>query len=161
MTRQQIFGKSIIAVIFIIIAGGYLTFRGYKEKKDFLKKNCTISYIGQKDASGRESNGKYRYLEVDNYTGIFKIFIGQDPGDFSPTYENIDQLKAGDTITIYYDETSLQKSEYNNLLQYIDKGGNPFFIKGSSDKYLGYVIIGLGILIGILLTILKKKGKIE
>lgn len=161
MTRHQIFGKSIIAAIFIIIAGGYLTFRGYKEKNDFIHLNSIIKYIGEKDPQNQKGNGKYRYLILEDYPGVFQIFVGKESGDFSPEYENLNQLNIGDTISVYYDESFLQKSQYNNLTRFIDKGDKAIFIEGGLDKSFGYFIIGLGTLLGILLLILKKKGKIE
>src|SRR5688572_31445043 len=49
--------------------------------------------------------GKYRYLQVDGYKYPFEIFVGNESGDFKPKFEQIDNLKPGDIITVFYYET--------------------------------------------------------
>ena len=90
---------------------------------------------------------KHRYLKIDTYPYIFEIFIGKDVGDFKPKYEQIDNLKIGDKIHIYYDElidTRLEK--INRLAQFIDKDGVSFFERGTSDVTMGIFAIFLAII---------------
>lgn len=67
----------------------------------------------------------------------------------------------GDLITVYYDDRDIPANDpLNRFVQFIDKGNEPYFIKGSWDKGFAIFIGGLGIAILILVLILKKKGKI-
>jgi len=105
-------------------------------------------------------HGKYRYLEIDGYPYPFEIFVGNEPGDFKPKYERIDNLKQGDTVSIFYYETENTKNEgINRFIQFIDKDGQSFFERGNSNKLMGIAFIGLSIMLtvsGLVLWKLKK-----
>ena len=104
--------------------------------------------------------GKYRYLQVDGYKYPFEIFVGNESGDFKPKFEQIDNLKPGDIITVFYYETEHTRSEaLNRFIQFIDKKNESFFERGSSSKTLGVVLICFCVLMvagGIVLWRLKK-----
>ena len=75
--------------------------------------------------------------------------------------EKIDELKAGDTIDVFYDEDKTEDDPgINRLIQFIDKGKEPFYIKGNIYKIGGMAIVACGCLLLIGLVYLKKKGKI-
>ncbi len=149
----------------IISLGFVILTRGQKQKHDFDSITAQIISIGRSfpGASNRHE-GKMRYLQVGRYPKVFELFIGHDTGDFSPAFEKLDALKAGDIVTVYYDEEKTRAADnesVNRLAQFIDKNGKPYFTRGSKDKYGGYGAIGAGILIGLTLLVLKQKGTIE
>jgi hypothetical protein len=161
----HIFGKSMFGVATIISLGFAILNRGQKQKHDFDSITAPISSIGRTfPGAFNRHEEKMRYVQVGNYPKVFELFIGHDTGDFSPAYERLDALKAGDIVTVYYDEEKTRAGDdaiVNRLAQFIDKDGKPYYIRGSKDKYGGYGAIGAGILIGLTLIILKKKGTIE
>lgn len=157
-----IFTKSLFGVGFILLLSFSIFFRGTK-KNEFQYISGKITYLDKiyEDLPIR-NHGKYRYLSLDNYPKIFEIFIGKDFGDFKPAYENIDSLKLGDEIIIYYDEIPPNRSDsrVNSLLQFLDKKDKPYFIRGDIDKYFGSILFICGLAIGIWLMYLKNIGKI-
>lgn len=159
----QIFVKSLFGVAFIIVTASYIFFRGTKEKNEFQSIAGKITYIDKVyENLPIRNHGKYRYLGLNNYPKIFEIFIGKDFGDFKPAYENLDSLKVGEDIIVYYDEVSTQRTDnrINSLLQFLDKKDKPYFIRGNVDKYLGSMLIICGLAIGLLVIYFKKIGKI-
>jgi hypothetical protein len=107
--------------------------------------------------------GKLRYLKIGGYTKYFEVFIGKDFGDFSPAYERIDSLKTGNLLTVYYSEDQLSNKATDDELinrdaQFIDKQNQPYFIRGSKDRYGSYFFMSVGICLVVTLLILEKKG---
>jgi len=96
---------------------------------------------------------------------MFDIFVGKEKGDFGPQFEQLDKLKIGDEITVYHaDKTPLQRNRdlrLNKTVQFIDKDAEAYFIRGNKDKFGGYILGGIGLLLGITLLILKQVGKIK
>lgn len=154
-----LFSKTMTTLAGICILAGTLYFRGTKPKSKFIKQTGIITYLGKTYADlPNRHHGKYRYLLFDGYPRVLELFIGKDPGDFSPNYENLDQLRLGDTITIYYDEPLNEKTEQVNRLAYfIDKGNTAYFIMGSRDKYIAYFVWGFSLLLAVVLVALKRK----
>ena len=165
-TKQpsHLFAKLLYGVAFIIISGFVILNRGQKQKHDFDSITARINTIGRTfPGAFNRHEEKIRYLQVGKYPKAFELFIGHDPGDFSPAYEKVDALKTSDIVTVYYDEEKSRAGEntvVNRLAQFIDKDGQPYYIRGSKDKLGGYAIIGTGVLIGLTLLILKRKGTI-
>ena len=161
----HIFIKSMFGVATIIALGFVILTRGQKQKHDFDSITARIISIGRSfPGAFNRHEEKTRYVQVGNYPKVFELFIGHDPGDFSPAFEKVDALKTGDIVTVYYDEEHTRAADnetVNRLAQFIDKDGKPYFIRGNKDKYGGYGAIGAGILIGLTLLILKKKGTID
>lgn len=163
---KEIFFKSIIASIFIIGFGIYLSVRGSKPKEDFEKVTGKIDYF---DKTFQEINyrnkGKHRFIHIVDFPVVFQLFIGKETGDFSPKFEQLDQLKIGDEITVYYaSKTPFQKgndARLNKTVQFIDMRGEAYFVRGNKDKYGGYGLVAFGFLLSIILLILKSKGKIK
>ncbi|RED44154.1 hypothetical protein [Seonamhaeicola aphaedonensis] len=164
--QQPIFKKSILSCLLIIGFGIYLSIRGTKEKTEFNNVTGQIDYF---DKTFQEINyrnkGDHRFIHIVDFPLIFDVFVGQASGDFGPKFEQLDKLKLGDEITVFYDDkTPLQKSHdirFNKTVQFIDKDGEAYFIRGNKDKYGGYLAIGVGILLTITLLILKKIEKIK
>lgn len=151
-------------VVIILALGFVILTRGQKQKHEFNSITAQIISIGRTfPGAFNRHEEKTRYIQVGKYPKAFELFIGHDLGDFSPAFEKVDALKAGDIVTVYYDEEQTRAADddkVNRLAQFIDKDGQPYFIRGSKDKYGGYGIITAGILIGLTLLILKKKGTI-
>ena len=163
---KEIFFKSLVSAIVIIAFGSYLSLRGSKEKTEFESVTGRIDYF---DKTFQEINyrnkGNHRFIHIEDYPLVFDVFVGKETGDFSPEFEQLDKLKVGDEITVYHaDETPLQRNSdlrFNKTVQFIDKGGEAYFIRGSKDKYGGYALCGIGFVLGCALLFLKRTGKIK
>ena len=145
---HNIFVESSIGLAGVMIMSVFLFVRAGKEKSDFNK-------ISGEIISLEKTNTKNRLLQIENRT--FELFTGKDAGDFKPAFERIDELKPGDKITVYFDE---QDDPINRLAYFIDKGNEPYFIKGSWEKGLAYFLAGLCMAIFILLLVLKRLGQL-
>jgi hypothetical protein len=151
-----------IGVVTIIVLAFGVLLRGQKDKNEFYKATGRVTYLARtyQEYPVRHA-GKYRYLQIDGYPKVFEVFIGNEAGDFKPDFERIDQLKIGDPLLVYYDESSREDDiRINRLAQYIDKEQQPYYIRGSWDKYMGCFLMGIGVFIGIWLLYLRSKGKI-
>src|ERR687897_450937 len=96
ISPAHIFGKSMFGVLTILVLGFGILTRGQKQKHEFYQVTGSITTIGQSFANdANRHEGKMRFLQVGNYPKVFEVFIGKDPGDFSPAFEKIDALKAG------------------------------------------------------------------
>jgi hypothetical protein len=157
-TTYPVFSKGIISLIGVIILSVFLYLRADKEKTAFDKVTGHVIYFANsyENFPLRDKN-KYRYLAIDDYPKVFEIFVGKEAGDFKPKFEQIDRLKKGDEITVYFDD---QEDPINRLAYFIDRGSESIFIKGSWEKGLAYFLVGLSIGILILLVVLKRRGKI-
>lgn len=160
--QHPIFTKSLVGVITIIVLGSVILIRGTKGKTEFQTITGRITYLEKtyQELPNRH-HGKFRYLAIENYPRTFELFVGKDFGDFKPQFERIDDLRAGDNIVVYFEENSNETdARLNRLIQFIDKDGQPYFVRGSKDKTGGYSIIVIGILLGGLIFYLKKTGRI-
>lgn len=160
--QYQIFKKSIVGVITILILGSLILYRGTKEKTEFYQVTGKIVYLDKtfEELPIRHPD-KYRFLLIDKFPKVFTIFVGKDFGDFKPYFERIDDLKVGDEIVVYFDENAKETDiRLNRLIQYIDKEGTSYFIRSNKDKIGGYFFICMGIILGGLIFYLKKIGRI-
>jgi len=156
--RLKFFLGGITAGIAVAAIGIYMYVRGEKPMTEFESITGAIIYLA--DGDGSFHNPKQRYVEIEGYDKAFEIFIGMDPGDFSPKSQKIDQLKVGDVVTVYHEDTPLQRNQDPNLdkgIQYLQKDGKLYYEKGNKDKYFAYFFIPMGILIGILSYFRAKK----
>ncbi|MHC2991748.1 hypothetical protein OB13_09190 [Pontibacter sp. HJ8] len=161
---KEIFLKSLISCIIIFGFGIYMLLRSGKQKTDFESVTGQIDYIDQSFQEIKQTDGKTRFIHLVDHPVVFELFIGKDPGDFSPESEQLDSLILGDEITVYFAErTPFQKGEdarINKTVQFIDKEGEAYFTRGNKDKYGGYFFVGMGVMISILLVVLRQMGKI-
>ena len=162
-TKKPIFLNSLIGLSFASILGIFLLIRATKDKSSFEKTSGSIVLLYKENGlSTNDITSKFRYLKVNGYPKTFELFIGKGWGDFKPKFEKVDELKIGDTVTIYYDENFKTKSDpINRLAYFIDRGQEPIFIKGGWEKYLAYFIFGSIIVILFVLIIAKRKSKIS
>ena len=160
---KEIFYKLIIGCILIIGFGIYLSVRSGTEKNEFENVTGKIDYFEK--TFGNSNKRDHRFIHITDYELVFDIFIGKQTGDFSPQFEQLDNLKIGDEVTVYFaDKTPLQKNQnlsLNKTVQFIDKNGEAYFIRGNKDKYGACFFIGIGILTMLMLLIGKKRGKIK
>jgi hypothetical protein len=161
-SKPHIFLKSAYGAITIIILSCFLIFRATKTEEEFDSASGKITYLEKHFGQLPNRNfGKYRYLKIDASEQIFEIYVGKDLGDFKPSLERLDDLKVGDTIKVYFDLDPSETENINRLAQFIYKNEVSHFIRGSVDKYMGITLLSIGILMLIVLSILKYKGKID
>ncbi|MHA4894646.1 hypothetical protein ACXZ1K_07845 [Pedobacter sp. PWIIR3] len=145
--------------ILILGMGIFVVVNNSKEKKEYDKSTGTIEYFSKEfqDLPVRDK-GDYRYLKIDAYPYVFEIY---EPNS-EPTQKSIDDLKVGDMIDIYYYETDNTREEgLNRYAQFIDQKGQSYFARGGFQKQLGFVVIGLAILLNVMSFAFYKKGKIK
>lgn len=149
----------IFASIIVLGLGIFVTVNNSKDKTEYDKSKGTIEYYDKEFQNlPTRHKGDFRYLKIDSYPYLFEIY---EPNS-EPTEKNIDDLSLGDEIDIYYYETSDTRNiGLNRFTQFIDKNGKPYFIRSGFQKQLGYVIIGLSILLNIMAFVFGKKGKLK
>ena len=144
--------------LILITLGVFVVLNNSKEKAEYEKRTGKIEYLEESYLNlPNRDLGKYRYLRIDSYDYVFEIYIANP----SKGERSIDELKVGDLIDTYFYETSNTHSEeINRYIQFIDKNEKPYFIRGNFQEQLGYVILGLVLLLNIGSFILWKKKKI-
>jgi hypothetical protein len=154
-----------ITAVSIVLIVWMLVFirRETKHKSDYDKATGRITYLEKKLGEFPLRNlEKYRYMKVSGYEYPFEIFIGNEFGDFKPKFQQIDKLKPGDTITVYFYTTDdTRKDGLNRFIQYIEMKENSFFERGDSGKLSGIVVIFICVLLLASGFILWKLGKIS
>ncbi|WKN46533.1 hypothetical protein [Tunicatimonas pelagia] len=158
-----IFAKSLVGAVVIIGLGLNIYFQGTRTKEEVPNIQGTIIYLSNTfEELPKRHLGKYKYLGIDTYPQVFELFIGKDEGDIKPEFEKFSELKIGDNINIYFDESpSNADPRINRQVEYIDRNGQLYFILGGDmDRIGGLSFVGLGILLIVVLFILKKTGKI-
>lgn len=120
-----------------------------KTKHEYSQSTGEVIYLNQELGNlPLRDPGKYRYLQINGYDYPFEIFVGNESGDFKPAFEQIDQLKTGDKISVYYYETDNTYQEgINRFIQFIDKDGVSYFERGDSSKTFAFIVIGLCLLL--------------
>ena len=136
-----------------------MTVNNSKDKFEYDKATGIVEYYDKEfENLPTRHNGDFRYLKIDSYPYLFEIY---EPNS-EPTEKSIDDLKVGDKIEIYYYETSDTRNiGLNRFAQFIDKNGQPYFVRSGFQKQLGFVVIGLSILLNILAFVFWKKGKLK
>jgi hypothetical protein len=155
---HQIFYKSLVSLLGVVALAVFLLMREGQGKAGFSSITSIEKTYGRFPAE--RDVGKYRYLQLHNYPMAFSLFIGKDPGDFSPKLEIIDELKPGDIVTVYFEEQVDEGDHINRLAYFIDMGSEAVFIKGDGTKLMIYVLIGICMATIVLLLVLKRLGKI-
>jgi len=134
-----------------------------KEKFEYENITSQITYLDKQLGNLPVRDfGKYRYLQIENYEYPFEIFVGSESGDFKPKFEQIDKLKLGETVTVYFYQTdNTIKEGINRFIQFIDKENISYFERGNSSKKIGGVIISMCVLLLIGGIVLWKMQKIN
>lgn len=155
--------RGIILISLLLGAFGiHLILRGTAAKEEFQSASGSIVYLSNKLGDlPKRHKGKYRYLIIDSYEYPFQIFIGQEAMDFSPKYQNIDEMLQGDQITVYFDESNdLNRVGLNKRVQFIEKADHLYFERGSKDKYGGIGFLCVSPMFILWALYMKRKGKI-
>lgn len=149
----------IIVSIIIFGIGIFVIVSNSQEKTAYNKVTGSIEYFEKEyQKLPIRHKGDFRYLKVSTYPYMFEIYAPNS----MPTEKTIDDLSVGDSIDIYYYEISDTKNEgINRFTQFIDKDGQPYFIRNGFQKQLGYILIGLCVLMNVMASIFWKKGKLE
>ena len=159
LNLRGIIGVSIFLIILMI---SYIKLSS-KDKIDYEQKSGKITYIENHfENLPIRDIGKYRYIEIQSYSYPFEIFIGNESGDFKPKFEQIDNLKLGDSITIYFYEThNTHLENINRFAQFIDKGNVSYFEKGDSSEKIGLFVIVASIILSIGAIVMWKMKKLD
>lgn len=149
----------IFASIIVIGIGIFVTINNSKKKEEYDKSSGTIEYYDKEFQNlPNRHQGDFRYLKIDTYPYLFEIY---EPNS-EPIENKIDDLKVGDTIDVYYYETfDTRNIGLNRFIQFVDKNGQPYFVRNGFQKQLGFAIIGLSILLNIIAFVFWKKGKLK
>jgi hypothetical protein len=147
------------ASIIVLGLGIFVSVNNSKDKAEYDKSTGTVEYFDKEYQNlPTRHKGDFRYLKIDSYPYLFEIYELNS----KPTEMSIDDLKIGDKIDIYYYETSDTRNiALNRFAQFIDKGDQPYFVRSGFQKQLGFIIIGLSILLNIIAFAFWKKGKLE
>ncbi|UBM60971.1 hypothetical protein LAG90_10050 [Marinilongibacter aquaticus] len=143
----------------ILGLGIFVTVNNSKDKVEYDKSTGTVEYYDKEFLNlPTRHKGDFRYVKIDSYPYVFEIYkLNSEPAVFT-----IDDLKVGDEIDVYYYETSDTRNVgLNRFAQFIDKNGQPYFVRSGFQKYLGFVIVGLSILLNIIAFLLWKKGMLK
>jgi len=149
----------IFASIIVLGLGIFVIVNNSKDKTEYDKSTGTIEYLDKEFQNlPTRHKGDFWYLKVGSYPYLFEIY---EPNS-EPTERKIDDLKIGDKIDIYYYETSDTRNiGLNRFTQFIDKDKKPYFIRNGFQEQLGFVIIGLCVLLNIMAFGFWKKGKLN
>ena len=142
---KRLYPKVFGSVIMFIIMSGYLIIRSDKSREEFIYQKGTITYLSQTHPLRPQSKPRPKdvYLILDEYERIFEMFVGEDKGDFSPRVNRLSELKVGDEVEIYFEETIKTRTQpVNRLLQYLDRDEQLYYLRSKVDKYIGYFILG-------------------
>lgn len=149
----------IFTSIIVLGLGIFVIVNSSKEKSDYDKSTGTIEYFDKEFHNlPTRHKGNFRYLKLNSYPYLFEIY---EPNS-EQTENKIDDIKVGDKIDIYYYETpDTRNSGLNRYTQFIDKEGKSYFIRNGFQKQLGFVIVGLCILMNIMALVFWKKGNLK
>ena len=145
--------RGVISASAIVLGLGiFVIVNNSKGKAEYDKSTGTIKYFDKEFQNlPTRHRGDFRYLKIDTYPYLFEIY---EPNSES-TEKKIDDLKVGDKIDIYYYETSDTRSiGLNRFIQFIDKEEQPYFVRNEFQKQLGFVILGLCLLMNIMAFVL-------
>lgn len=149
----------IFASLMVLGLAIFVTINNSKEKLEYDKATGIIEYYDKEFQNlPTRHKGDYRYLKINSYPYLFEIY---KPNSV-PTEKTIDDLTLGQEIDIYYYETSDTRNiGLNRFTQFIDKNHKPHFIRSGFQKQLGYLIIGLSLLLNVMAFVFWKKGKLK
>ncbi|WP_126245055.1 hypothetical protein [Chitinophaga rhizosphaerae] len=160
--KQPIFLKSVIILIACSLFFLYAALRTSVQRAACEKNSGIITYIGNQFGRFPESP-KDRFIQLNGKAPVYKIFIGKSKTDIKPRFEQLDKLKTGDTIIIFFDESlfSTKDPYVNYSTTFIDKNGEVYYEKGNMQRPLaiGMMIVCLLATAGTYL--LKRLGKIR
>lgn len=147
--------KLALAAIFLFVISLLVIVRNSKDKQEYDHLSTIIQSLDKEynGYAGRHP-GDFRYMIVDRYPYPFEIY---EP-NLSQTDRTIDDLAPGDRIDIYfYEIDQTHEVGINRFIQFIDKDGQPYLIRNEYQQNLGYFLLVLSILVGLLSVWIWKK----
>ncbi len=155
--RKKFYKNRYLKIIVCTLAIGYVFFPGSKNKANLRRVNGISLKNSNKSYEGKDSFN-YRFLEITNYKKPFEIFLGKESGDFKPDFQNVDVIKVGDSISIYYDESLHTRSSFvNNLTYFIDRNEEAIYVKGKSAAIKVYGLLIFTILMSAIIIYLSMR----
>jgi hypothetical protein len=162
--KAPLFWNLISGMLFTLLLCFATIYRNQKSKEDFFHITSKITSLFnslQIQGDLNLDNEPIRYLKIKNYPKYFKLSIGEDLDGSKPYFQQIDSLKVGDIITVYYDENGLSDdTDVSRLAYFLDKNNKPYFIQGRKN-IIGYCLIGICLTVIVVAYSLKKAGKIS
>jgi len=142
--------SSVIISVTVVLVSTFLfiMLRDTQDKNRYHKIIGEVTYMDDhyKDFPLRQTD-KFRYLRLNNYPYVFEVFIGKGWSDFAPAYEQVDQLKRGDTITVdEYEADDIAQDSINRNVKLISKDNITYFKAGSPKNLLWIVVVILCLL---------------
>ncbi|WP_309642368.1 hypothetical protein [Flavobacterium sp.] len=161
--RKPIFIKLLTGSTIIIVLGFWMYSSTSKSKTEHVMVKGKIDFIDKSFEKYHPIDNRFIHLEGNDR--VFDIFIGKKTGDFSPEFEQLDQLHLGDEIVVYHSETLLMQKDrldprINRNVEYIDKANKTYYIRGNR-KWSARFFIFFGVLLLIMTIALKSFKKIE
>ena len=123
-------------------------YKSNRKRSDYVKTPGTITYLSKEYRElPKRFRGKYRYLKIDSYPYIFELYT---PNSVK-SEQNIDVLRIGDKIDIYYSEDSnIKETGINDNVEFIDYRKIPFFISTGFEDAFSYIFIWFGVMLFII-----------
>lgn len=155
--------KYVISAFLIMAFGVLLLLRNNKTKEQLSHATGYVTYygktlIGHNDR--HEADSAMRYLRINTFPQAFSFFIGKKRGDFKPAFERLDDIKMGDTLTIYFtDPLPFQAGRDDSINtdgEFVDRHATAYFVRGNKDKWGAYFFLLVGGLLLIFLPSLKE-----
>lgn len=145
--------------VFLIALCVFVILNNSKNKSEYEKTTGKVEFLAKEFKHFPvQHKGDFRYLKLNTYPYVFEIL---EPNS-KPTEKKIDDLKMGDEIDVYYYETLHTRSEgINRFTHFIDKDKQPYFIRNAFQRQLGFVCIGLIVLMNVMTWTFWKKGKLS
>lgn len=150
-------------MVSLIVLFCYYIYRDGNPKTSFKQVRGIVTALHNfhKDFPGKDT-ACYRFLSIDRYPKPFELYMAKTAGGFKQQLNLINDLRTGDSVTVFYRESlNTYADPVNNLVYFIERGNTPVFIDGNSKKYLSYGMIFFFALLILILFILKKKGTIN
>ncbi len=145
-------------IIFTISIG--IIYKNSLNKNELISSTGAITFLEKKYKEWPlRDYEKYKYIQIDSYDLPFEIFNGKDFMDFKPKICAIDELKPGDTVTIYYSKKESKKN-INQSLCYIDKEGKTYYERSSQGMVVGIFCLLSSILLAAAAWFGYRKGQL-
>ena len=133
----------------------------FKAKEDLtLIVGSVISIHNTFSAYPGKDSSNFRYIKMLGYDKPFEVFLGKYKFDFSPQFQQVDRLKEGDEISLYYRKKWFpQSAPINNQVYFIDRKKEVIYIKGNHATIQLYIALNILIGISVLIIVLALKYK--
>lgn len=124
--------------------------------KDYTQTSGPIVYLDKQFLKlPYNDKGKYRYISIANYPFMFEIYANKQTA-------NIDKLRIGDKITVYYEEIEKPNSDgVNSLVHFITRNNVAIFEQKGNATLISMCILCVSVLVLLLGFYFYKKEKLQ